>query len=267
MRDADFLHAICRAPDDDAPRLMYADWLDEQGNESRAEFIRLQIAIEGNAAATNANDLRRLEEMQRRATTLLTENLEQWEGPLRDVPETLRYRRGFIEEIEVGANGFAAVAEELLSHWPLRRLQLFWGAEPPHERARFMQTLAGLAPLARLRALDLSDSYIGSDGARALAVSENLGSLESLNLRGGRIGERGARALAEAAWLPNLTALDLSQNDVNAAAAHALAQGLDALDRAGRLRLRELALAGNPLRQAGARVVRASPALRRVARL
>lgn len=40
------LNAILEAPDDDAPRLIYADWLDEQGQGERAEFIRLQIQIE-----------------------------------------------------------------------------------------------------------------------------------------------------------------------------------------------------------------------------
>lgn len=36
------LNAIFAAPDDDAPRLIYADWLDEHEREMRAEFIRLQ---------------------------------------------------------------------------------------------------------------------------------------------------------------------------------------------------------------------------------
>jgi uncharacterized protein (TIGR02996 family) len=39
------LAAILAAPQDDAPRLAYADWLDENGQEDRAEFIRLQIKI------------------------------------------------------------------------------------------------------------------------------------------------------------------------------------------------------------------------------
>ena len=38
------LAAIIEHPDDDDPRLRYADWLQEQGQEARAEFIRLQIA-------------------------------------------------------------------------------------------------------------------------------------------------------------------------------------------------------------------------------
>lgn len=37
--------AIRACPDDDAPRLIYADWLQENGDEPRAEFIRAQIAV------------------------------------------------------------------------------------------------------------------------------------------------------------------------------------------------------------------------------
>jgi uncharacterized protein (TIGR02996 family) len=37
-----FLQAILEAPTDDLPRLVYADWLDENGEHERAELIRLQ---------------------------------------------------------------------------------------------------------------------------------------------------------------------------------------------------------------------------------
>jgi len=43
--DAALLAAIRQAPDDDAPRLIYADWLDEHGQPERAEFIRVQIGL------------------------------------------------------------------------------------------------------------------------------------------------------------------------------------------------------------------------------
>ncbi|MDY3551208.1 TIGR02996 domain-containing protein [Gemmata sp. JC717] len=43
--DADaLLDAIFDAPDDDTPRLVYADWLQEHGQEAHAQFIRLQCA-------------------------------------------------------------------------------------------------------------------------------------------------------------------------------------------------------------------------------
>jgi uncharacterized protein (TIGR02996 family) len=39
-----FLDAIFDRPDDDTPRLVYADWLDEHGQPNYAQFIRLQCA-------------------------------------------------------------------------------------------------------------------------------------------------------------------------------------------------------------------------------
>src|SRR5437588_196244 len=43
--DGAFLQAICAEPDEDAHRLVYADWLDENGRPERAEFIRVQCAL------------------------------------------------------------------------------------------------------------------------------------------------------------------------------------------------------------------------------
>ena len=40
-----FLLAIATTPDDDLPRLVYADFLDEIGDTERAEFVRLQCEI------------------------------------------------------------------------------------------------------------------------------------------------------------------------------------------------------------------------------
>lgn len=43
-RDA-FIRAICEAPGDDTPRLVYADWLDEHGEPERAELIRVGVEL------------------------------------------------------------------------------------------------------------------------------------------------------------------------------------------------------------------------------
>lgn len=43
---ADLLAGVCAAPDDDTPRLVLADWFDENGDPDRAEFVRLQCALE-----------------------------------------------------------------------------------------------------------------------------------------------------------------------------------------------------------------------------
>jgi uncharacterized protein (TIGR02996 family) len=55
------LCAICERPDDDAPRLIFADWLDDHSDEQRAEFIRVQVEL---ARLPNADE-RRAALMQR----------------------------------------------------------------------------------------------------------------------------------------------------------------------------------------------------------
>lgn len=44
-RDDEYLAAICRTPEDDTVRLAYADYLAANGQDERAEFIRVQIAL------------------------------------------------------------------------------------------------------------------------------------------------------------------------------------------------------------------------------
>jgi uncharacterized protein (TIGR02996 family) len=51
MTDADtftraaLLRCVIEAPDDDTPRLIFADWLEEHGEGARAEFVRVQCRI------------------------------------------------------------------------------------------------------------------------------------------------------------------------------------------------------------------------------
>src|SRR5262249_54775998 len=89
--DEAFLNDICAHPDDDAPRLIYADWLDEQGRSERAEFIRVQCAL---VARPEDGALRR------RERELLDEHGNAWrqEAPAwaRDDSE---FRRGFVAAV------------------------------------------------------------------------------------------------------------------------------------------------------------------------
>jgi uncharacterized protein (TIGR02996 family) len=45
VTDQALLRAIVENPDEDTPRLMFADWLDEHDDPTRAEFIRLQCEL------------------------------------------------------------------------------------------------------------------------------------------------------------------------------------------------------------------------------
>jgi uncharacterized protein (TIGR02996 family) len=44
-QDNAFLETIRANPDDDTPRMVYADWLEEQGETDRAEFVRLECQL------------------------------------------------------------------------------------------------------------------------------------------------------------------------------------------------------------------------------
>jgi uncharacterized protein (TIGR02996 family) len=45
MMDDAFLADIVEHPDDDTPRLVYADWLEDHGEEAQAEFIRVRCEL------------------------------------------------------------------------------------------------------------------------------------------------------------------------------------------------------------------------------
>jgi uncharacterized protein (TIGR02996 family) len=96
--DDAFQQAILESPDDDTPRLVYADYLDEHGNPDRAEFIRAQVAL----ASVPPDDPRR-EQLQDRERKLLAVHREEWLGPLRPLLSGWAFRRGFLDAITVPA--------------------------------------------------------------------------------------------------------------------------------------------------------------------
>ena len=96
MNHDDFLRAIIENPDDDALRLVFADWLEERGENDRAEFIRVQIEL----ARLPEGDRRR-RRLEEREEELLSRNEEEWVGPIRDRVVSWVFHRGFITEVTV----------------------------------------------------------------------------------------------------------------------------------------------------------------------
>ena len=88
MTDGDALFAAVLAePDEDTPRLAYADWLDENGDPARAEFIRVQVAL----ANTSEDDPGR-DALAERERQLLSAHRATWAEALLASP---RLRPGF----------------------------------------------------------------------------------------------------------------------------------------------------------------------------
>jgi uncharacterized protein (TIGR02996 family) len=90
------IQAIIANPDDDLPRLVYADWLEEHGRPERAEFIRVQCEL----ARVGFDPVRR-RRLQKQARQLLHRYGERWRGELPSAApaEWGEYERGLMNSI------------------------------------------------------------------------------------------------------------------------------------------------------------------------
>jgi uncharacterized protein (TIGR02996 family) len=111
--NAALLAEIRARPEDDAPRLVYADWLTEQG-DPYGEFIRLQCA---RARGDDAGELRERE--------LWAQHGASWCQTLGVEREHVEFRRGFVEKVLK----LESPSERLLEH-PVQALHI----EPPFDR-------------------------------------------------------------------------------------------------------------------------------------
>ncbi|MGZ3454859.1 MAG: TIGR02996 domain-containing protein [Polyangiales bacterium] len=188
--DEELLRDVIEAPDDDGPRLVYADWLLEHGDESqraRGEYIQLACAI----AKLPDQPTEERARLVRRSMELLGK----WELAWVDVALAPLFRRrvwdargvdwawsrGFIEGYGENPDSFRPA----VSHYELARMQSL--ATPlrevsVHVDAEGMTQFIGLPLLRRLRALDLHVSHTGGDCFAPFADSDALASLRSLRL-------------------------------------------------------------------------------------
>lgn len=97
-RDA-LLRLICENPEDDTVRLVFADWLQENGDEPRAEFIRLQCQAARLPVVSSAR-----QHKQNRINHLLRAHEREWSQGL-PIPPGCRWGetfvRGFITDLTV----------------------------------------------------------------------------------------------------------------------------------------------------------------------
>jgi uncharacterized protein (TIGR02996 family) len=75
--DNPFLKALLAQPDDDTLRLAMADWLDENEDPARAEFIRVQVEL-----ARGVEERERRVALEKRQAELLVGHEREWVRPL-----------------------------------------------------------------------------------------------------------------------------------------------------------------------------------------
>jgi uncharacterized protein (TIGR02996 family) len=189
-----FLDDIVANIDDDTPRLVYADWLDEHGQPERAEFIRAQVELERLPMDSPARP-----GLEERAEDLLTESEERWLAP---VPAQLlrwTWRRGFLETVEFDGPGSAADMVRLCAAHPLAETQ--WSAP-----AEVLLPGLDMPEIAELPFLHLSSGYRPERFVEGLAGRQAPANLTGLTLPGADPG-----AVAALPCAASLTRLDLDQ--------------------------------------------------------
>jgi uncharacterized protein (TIGR02996 family) len=120
------LAAIIAQPDDDTARLVYADWLQEHGQEPRAEYIRLSIQLanlrygEPNFKAEEARILEQRRPLVERLYGAWQQEFAARFPANRDV--TFIFGRGFVEQVWCSVKYFLDNGEKILRETPLRSL-------------------------------------------------------------------------------------------------------------------------------------------------
>jgi uncharacterized protein (TIGR02996 family) len=271
-QDDAFLQAIRETPFDDAPRLIYADWLEEYGQADRAEFIRVQCQL---APLTDSDS--RWSALMRLAESLLRGHWNEWVGPLRalvgpwrdrygerwlgeeyHVDGLRRFHRGFVCGISLEADSFLRHAGEVRRLLPQLNWLHLWGAGG---RSRALADTPELEGLSTLAFTDYYEAPLTARDAAALTASPYLHGLSMLQFGWNSLGDEGVEALTQAPWLAGVTWLDLTDNGLSDRAAQALA------DSPYLGSLRTLHLRKNVLTAAGISALTTSANLHRLGQL
>jgi uncharacterized protein (TIGR02996 family) len=222
-RDA-FLAAIHDAPEDDAPRLVFADWLDENGEPERAEFIRIQVEM--------WRERERHEHVTPKLDELFLRQKELFICPWADAAKQCgagaisTYSRGFPDVLFAPAAVFVEQANNV-AVWigPKTRVHL-------RECHGMLAAVAREPGLAYVRNLTLGTGWreeeFTDEDVVALFKSKFLTNLREFRFERSThsrpLSSKVAIAIAGALWLPGLRTLDLTSIPIGNAGVRALAK-------------------------------------------
>lgn len=197
-----FEAAVIADCDNDLPRLVYADWLDENGDPDRASFIRVQCELDAMSPAHDSyDDLKELEgELLLRLQSRYLENVN---GPGPFVNINPWGVRGFPSSISV--HGGRDIKDAAVKRYAKALRDL---CETTSIRHLFLQTLSpkhvNLLLNARgaelLRGIDYRDGYNQANSGEVvetILASRAARHLHVLDLYGGEVNGENAKALAK----------------------------------------------------------------------
>jgi uncharacterized protein (TIGR02996 family) len=207
--------AVCAAPDDDAPRLAYADFI-AASDPAQAELIRLQIQ----RATLDRRNKTPSSRPTGREHELLVAHGNTWGrylqkfvrrprgNALDPLDQGFAFVRGFIAFVRMEPENFVGLGQRLFDMAPVQHADLYGGEDPV--RPLFASPL-----LARLHSLSLAGAGLDDDDAIALAGCDALRGCAWLDLSNNRIGRRGVEALARSSMMANKVTVLMRGNPCN----------------------------------------------------
>lgn len=206
---AALLAAVLANPDEDTPRLVYADWLDENGDENdhaRARFIRLQCEASRHGPGSRARN-----DLEREARQVSTQHGKDWGSELEGVVVAghTDWSRGFVDGVMMYSKRFVADGARVFATQPVRFVKFVdlgaRGAVPPEK-------LLSCPHLARLRTVQFVGQPVDDGFVRVLAECPFLTELRSLRLKRSPISPAALRSIVENPKLPNLRELSVGEH-------------------------------------------------------
>jgi uncharacterized protein (TIGR02996 family) len=205
--EAALYRAILDSPLEDGPRLVYADWLQENGDPQRAEFIRTQVATDGRPGEDLLLErflTRRGARRSMRRIDMLRPDLPPdfiWQSP--------SFRRGLPAAVHTECpRAFVGAGEQLFAAVPVEALEVHW-----YLRQRGAADLFDSPHLGRLRELTLWSGFLGRTLLTRLGRSPHAGNLRRLGLQHIAATPDGFEALGRTPLWHQLEELDLSWQD------------------------------------------------------
>lgn len=214
-QEHNFLESIRAAPEDDAPRLVFADWLEEQG-DPRCDLIRVQCEM---AQLEETDD--RYKELKYREREILRRHEPKWLAPVAHLPiPGHQFRRGFIEQVELDAELFCEKLPEVTAALPMLR------SVHVQRAVVFMAEVANCPHLSMLEELDLSRNVLTNEALSQLTASPALKGLRGLNLSGNGLEDLAMEYLGGCRYLTSLEKLTLRHNAIGVKGVTALTRRL-----------------------------------------
>jgi uncharacterized protein (TIGR02996 family) len=205
MTDEEALRAAVLAhPDDDTPRLVYADWCEDAGQAERAAFVRAQV--EAARAEPHSPTARTAAAT---AKQLLAEYGETWTAHLSEAVSWYGFERGFVDEVGLHATLLETGLEGVCAAEPLRRVQLLRGMAQIDDAP--IEVALSSPRLAQLAALDLRHANLtASVEFETVVECPQLEGVAELVFADLRVPPEWLSRFLASQHLPGLVALDLS---------------------------------------------------------